>query len=70
MELVVEPLELLLGPITQARAKRFQEALSSYIDRAWREEVTDHCWTSSPSLICNVLLADIARLSLMELNLA
>ncbi|KAA3487694.1 Transposon Ty3-I Gag-Pol polyprotein [Gossypium australe] len=34
---VAEPIELPLGPITRARAKKFKEAISCYIDRIWGE---------------------------------
>lgn len=30
-----EPLELPQGPITQARAKRFKEAISALVDQVW-----------------------------------
>ncbi|MBA0620485.1 hypothetical protein Godav_006192, partial [Gossypium davidsonii] len=38
-EVTTEPVELPQGPITQSRAKRFQDALASYVDRAWGEQV-------------------------------
>ncbi|KAH1114496.1 hypothetical protein J1N35_007874, partial [Gossypium stocksii] len=49
-------------PITQSRAKRFQDALASYVDLAWGEQVAksiDHAWTSSIGIPCSLLQAEL-----------
>ncbi|KAK5785596.1 hypothetical protein PVK06_040197 [Gossypium arboreum] len=49
-ELATKPIELPLRTITRTRAKKFKEAIASYLDRIWGETITghiDHSWTSS-----------------------
>ncbi|KAK5839649.1 hypothetical protein PVK06_008470 [Gossypium arboreum] len=56
----VDPLEFPVGPITRARAKRFKDAISALVDRAWAESITsliESSWTSSPSHPRNLFLA-------------
>ncbi|PPS03698.1 hypothetical protein GOBAR_AA16964 [Gossypium barbadense] len=57
----MKSIELPTGPITQARAKRFQEAVTSYIARVWMEGMAKHQESSSSSSFCNVLQANLAR---------
>ncbi|KAH1091242.1 hypothetical protein J1N35_018499 [Gossypium stocksii] len=65
---VSSPMELPLGPITRARAKRFQEAVASYIARVWVEGMAEHQVASSNSSMCAILQADLAYASSIELN--
>ncbi|KAH1046691.1 hypothetical protein J1N35_037475 [Gossypium stocksii] len=61
-EVTIEPIELPQGPITRSRAKRSQDALATYVDRAWGEQVaesTDHAWTSSIGVHCSLLQAEL-----------
>ncbi|KAK5845974.1 hypothetical protein PVK06_002235 [Gossypium arboreum] len=64
----MKSMELPSGPITRARAKRFQEAITSYIARVWMEGMAKHQDSSSSSSLCNVLQADLARARSRELN--
>ncbi|KAH1046903.1 hypothetical protein J1N35_037687 [Gossypium stocksii] len=51
-------IELSLWPITRACAKKFQEAISCYIDQVWGEKVTsliDQSWTSMLCILCSLL---------------
>ncbi|KAH1040032.1 hypothetical protein J1N35_041775 [Gossypium stocksii] len=62
-----DPLELPQGPITQARAKLFKEAISALVNQVWGETMAGHierAWTSSMKLPCNLLQAEL------NLNLA
>ncbi|KAH1122308.1 hypothetical protein J1N35_005468 [Gossypium stocksii] len=70
MKLVAEPMELPSGPITCGHAKRFQEAVASYIAQVWMKGIAEHQVVSSSSSICNLLQADLARVSIRELNSA
>ncbi|KAG8496940.1 hypothetical protein CXB51_008105 [Gossypium anomalum] len=67
-ELIVEPLELPSEPITRARAKRFQESISSYINQTCKEGVFEQQVNNSTSSCCNALQADLARFSSKEFN--
>ena len=67
MKIGAESMELPLGPITRARAKKFQDAVASYIARLWSDGLIAHKTPSSTSLIRNFLQADF---SLCQLNLA
>ncbi|KAK5845798.1 hypothetical protein PVK06_002024 [Gossypium arboreum] len=72
-EAAVDPIELPLGPITRSRAKKFREALLSYIDRAWIEEVAgliDYSWSSTTCVPCSHQLNQLARhwMALKEIN--
>ncbi|KAK5802805.1 hypothetical protein PVK06_030428 [Gossypium arboreum] len=63
-----DPLELPVGPITRARAKRFKDATIALVDRVWGETVAgllESSWTSKPSKPCILLQAQI---SLNQLN--
>ena len=67
MKIGAESMELPLGPITRARAKKFQDVVASYIARLWSDGLIAHKTPSSTSLIRNFLQADF---SLCQLNLA
>ncbi|KAK5845734.1 hypothetical protein PVK06_001948 [Gossypium arboreum] len=58
----IEPMELPIGPITCARAKRFKEAVVGLIDRIWGEAVAgfiDQSWTCTPYMPQNLLQAQL-----------
>ncbi|KAH1064868.1 hypothetical protein J1N35_029855 [Gossypium stocksii] len=55
-----DPLELPLGPITRARAKRFKDATLALVDRVWGKIIAnfiENSWTSKPSKQCMFLQA-------------
>ncbi|PPR84318.1 hypothetical protein GOBAR_AA36394 [Gossypium barbadense] len=62
----MKTMELPSGPITRARAKRFQEVVASYIARVWMEGMAEHQVTSPSSAICNVVHVDLARTNSKE----
>ncbi|KAK5785500.1 hypothetical protein PVK06_040091 [Gossypium arboreum] len=58
-----DPLELPVGLITRARAKRFKDATTTLVDRVWGETVAgllESSWTSKPSKPCILLQAQIS----------
>ncbi|KAK5794032.1 hypothetical protein PVK06_035223 [Gossypium arboreum] len=58
----VKHIELSIGSITRAIAKKFQGAISCYIDRIWGEEVAgliDQSWTSTSCVPCSLLQAKL-----------
>ncbi|KAH1046770.1 hypothetical protein J1N35_037554 [Gossypium stocksii] len=67
----VDPLELLVGGITQPQAKKFNDAILALVDRAWAESITsllESSWTSSMSHPCNLFQAHPARTQLNQLG--
>ncbi|KAG8482833.1 hypothetical protein CXB51_024109 [Gossypium anomalum] len=61
-----DPLELHVGPITRARAKRFKDATTTLVDRVWGETVAglfESSWTSKPIKPCILLQAQLSSSS-------
>ncbi|KAH1039280.1 hypothetical protein J1N35_041023 [Gossypium stocksii] len=59
---VVEPIELPMGLITRARAKRFKEDIVGLIDQILGEFVAgliDQSWTCTLFMPCNLLQAKL-----------
>ncbi|KAH1039096.1 hypothetical protein J1N35_040839 [Gossypium stocksii] len=57
-----KPIELPIGLITRAKAKKFKEAIASYIDRIRGETIArhiDHSWTSSSCVPCSLLKVEL-----------
>ncbi|KAA3473497.1 succinate dehydrogenase [ubiquinone] flavoprotein subunit, mitochondrial-like [Gossypium australe] len=60
-EATADPIELPQGPITWSRAKKFQDAIASHIDRAWGGEVAGlikQAWSSTPCVPYSLLQAE------------
>ncbi|KAH1115395.1 hypothetical protein J1N35_008773 [Gossypium stocksii] len=67
----MDPLELLVGPITRARAKRFKEAISALVDQVWAESITsllESLWISTSSYPCNLFQAHPAHIQFHKLD--
>ncbi|KAG8481073.1 hypothetical protein CXB51_025807 [Gossypium anomalum] len=61
-----DPLELPVGSITRARAKRFKDATTTLVDRVWGETIAglfESSWTSKPIKPCILLQAQISSSS-------
>ncbi|KAK5785477.1 hypothetical protein PVK06_040068 [Gossypium arboreum] len=61
----MDPLELPLGLITQARAKRFKDATTTLVNKVWGENIAgllESSWTSKPSKPCTLLGTTISKL--------
>ncbi|KAH1056325.1 hypothetical protein J1N35_034390 [Gossypium stocksii] len=57
-EVITKSIEMPQGPMTQSRAKKFQDALTNYVDRAWGEQIVEsnsRAWTSQIGVTCNLL---------------
>lgn len=60
-EITTESIELPRGPITRSRAKRFRNAIASYVERAWEEGVAgfdSRASNRSKGVTCNLLQAE------------
>ncbi len=57
-----KPLVLPTGPITRARAKRFKEGISAFINGIWCNIVAGQLEINEPSKPCNILQVQLAQI--------